>query len=256
MPLLPRGIPILERNLTVQRRSWISLSTGVIEPVLFLLGIGYGLGASVHGLVGDDASSYAEFVAPALLAVSAMNGAVADGCYGFFVKLHLSGIYRVASFAPVRPYDIACGEILSASVRAIAYALPFVVAVAFLAQMSMPRVLLTAVVACFLGVYFSAISIAIATLIRRRQQFEFLSLAILPLFLFSGVFVPVSSLPPAISVLIELTPLYHAISLVRGTVSAAPIMSLVPSTAYIVAVTVLAVFVASRRTQKILTRSS
>src|SRR5215218_7298646 len=114
MPLAGgRAWLLVERNLLVYRRIWLLIVSGFFEPVFYLFSIGIGIGALVGTVAGPDgrAIDYTAFVAPALLAASAMNGAVYDATFNIFFKLKYAKTYDAVLATPVGPGDIALGEI-------------------------------------------------------------------------------------------------------------------------------------------------
>lgn len=103
---------LIRRHLLVYRRSWVVFLTGFLEPVFYLFSIGIGVGAMVRGFdVGGVLVPYAAFVAPAMLATSAMNGAVMDSTFNVFFKLRYARIYDAMLATPLGPRDIAVGEV-------------------------------------------------------------------------------------------------------------------------------------------------
>lgn len=109
-----RALHLMERNLMVYRHAWLLLVSGAVEPLFYLFAIGFGVG----GLVGDVSAgsapqvSYAEFVAPALLAASAMNGAIYESTINIFSKLRYAKTYDAMLTTPMEPRDIAFGEVM------------------------------------------------------------------------------------------------------------------------------------------------
>ena len=114
-----RAHVLVERSLLVNRRAWLTVVSGFCEPLFYLFAMGVGLGS----LVGDVAGvSFLAFVAPALLAVSAMNGAVYDSTWNVFFKMHFGKLYDAMLTTSLGPLDVAFGEILMTEVRAGDYA--------------------------------------------------------------------------------------------------------------------------------------
>lgn len=212
-----RAHRVLERNLMVGRRNWLLLLSGFFEPVFYLFSIGIGVGALVGDLVIDGRSvSYAAYVAPALLASSAMNGAVFESTMNIFFKLKWGKVYDAMLATPLRPVDIAAGEIGYSLLRGGIYAVGFmVVMVAFglarswWAVMAIPAALL-------IGFAFAAVGMAATTFMRSWQDFDLVQLVTLPLFLFSATFYPLDVYPAAIQMVTRLSPLYHGVELIRA----------------------------------------
>src|SRR5215472_14360213 len=114
-----RSVHAIERNVLAYRHNWIVLFSGFFEPVLYLLGIGFGIGSLVHSVStgGGHTVSYATFVAPALMATSAMNGAVYESTSNFFYKLRYAKTFEAVIQTPVGVEDAAMGEVIWAVVR-------------------------------------------------------------------------------------------------------------------------------------------
>ena len=126
---------MVERNAVLYRREWTLIVSGFFEPLLYLLAIGYGVG----GLVGSAVTlngrpiAYAAFVAPAMMASSAMNGAIYETAFNFFYKLKYVKLYDAILATPLGVADVALGEVTWALIRGTLYALGFIVVMAALA---------------------------------------------------------------------------------------------------------------------------
>ncbi len=238
MRTLARAVPVpagagrarllVERNARAWRHVWIVLVSGFFEPVFYLFSLGIGIGALVGGVdVGDGRSvPYANFVAPALLAASAMNGAVYDATLNIFYKLKYARLYDSILATPLGPRDIAVGEITWA--------------------------LLAVPAAVLLGLAFAGAGMAATTFMRSWQDFDLVQLVVLPMFLFSATFYPLSAYPPALQWVVQATPLYHAVALERqlllGTVDA----GIAGHVAYLVAMGLVGLVIAARRLESLL----
>src|SRR3954449_6368096 len=117
---------LIYRNFMQYRRGWILFMTGFFEPVLFLFSIGIGVGAMVGGFtLNGEHIAYADFVAPAMLATAAMNGAILDSTFNVFFKLKYQKVYDAVLATPLGPADVARGEITWAVLRGSAYSVVF-----------------------------------------------------------------------------------------------------------------------------------
>jgi lipooligosaccharide transport system permease protein len=204
---------LFERNLMVYRRSWLTLISGFFEPIFYLFSLGIGLGhfvGPVHGV------SYASYIAPALLASAAMNGAVYDGMTNVFFKLRYGKIYDSMLSTPVGPTDVALGETAWAQFRGLLYATGFVITIAALGLIHSWWGLLTLPAAMVVGFGFAGMAIGVSTFLRSWQDFDTVQLVQLPMFLFSATFYPLSVYPVAIQWFVRVSPLYHAITLIRS----------------------------------------
>ena len=139
-----RARRLVERNLMVYRRSWLIIVSGFFEPLFYLLSIGIGIGKLVGHVTGPGGTplSYKAFVAPALLASSAMNGAVYDSTMNVFFKLKYAKVYDAVLSTPVGVGDVAVGEITWALMRGVLYSTAFLIIMAALGDVSSPWALL------------------------------------------------------------------------------------------------------------------
>ncbi len=220
VPSLRRALRMVQRSLMVYRHGWMVVFSGFFEPLFYLLSIGVGLGGMVPDVGGIG---YIAFVAPGLLASSCMNGAVSDGFFNIWFKLHYQKTYDGILATPMRVSDVALGELLWALTRGSIYAATFLVLVAVMGEVRGPRILLspTALLAgpaaVIVAASFSAMALLLTSFVSRREQFDYvMGLLIMPMFLFSGIFFPVSQMPVALRWLFEVVPLYHAVELLRG----------------------------------------
>ncbi len=244
---------VLERNLMVGRRNWMLLLSGFFEPVFYLFSIGVGVGQLVGSLVVDGRTvSYAAFVAPALLASSAMNGAVFESTMNIFFKLKWGKVYDAMLATPLRPVDIAAGEIGYSLLRGGIYAVGFmVVMVAFgLAEswwaiMAIPAALL-------IGFAFAAVGMAATTFMRSWQDFDLVQLVTLPLFLFSATFYPLDVYPPALQNIARISPLYHGVELIRAFTLGSFDWSLLGHATFLVVMGAIGLTIAGRRLEGLL----
>jgi lipooligosaccharide transport system permease protein len=242
--LRTRGHLLFERNLFVYRHAWMTIFSGFFEPLFYLFSFGLGLGhfvGRIHGV------SYASYIAPALLASSAMNGAVNDAMTNVFWKLRYSKVYESMLSTPLAPGDVAVGEISWAQCRSLLYSVGFMVTAAALGLLHSWWALLALPAAVVVGFAFSGLGIGAATFMRSWQDLELAQVVQLPMFLFSATFYPLSVYPEAIQWFVRFSPLYHAIVLIRsltlGDVSAVNLVNV----AYLVALGLVGIWIARRR---------
>jgi lipooligosaccharide transport system permease protein len=255
--LLRRGIQIsgrraprlIERNLYVYRRTWIILFSGFFEPLFYLLGIGYGVGSLVGTITlpGGQHVTYALFVAPALMASSAMNGGIYESMFNMFFKLKHARLYDAILTTPIGVMDVAFGEILWAVFRGSLYSVGFIVVMVALHLVSSWWAVLALPAATTISFAFAAVGTATSSFMRKWQDFDIAMLVLIPLFLFSATFYPITVYPPAIRAIVELSPLYHGVVLIRALTTGAVSVSLLPHLAYLLAMGLAGLLVASRR---------
>ena len=241
------GLLIVERNVLVYRRTWMILFSGFFEPLFYLFFFVYPLERFIGNVTtGGETLEYAAFVAPALLAASAMNGAFYDATNVFW-KLRYGKVYDAMLSTPVGPKDVASGETIWAVVRALLYSAAFLVVIVALGLVESWWALL-ALPACFvIGFGFAGAGIAAVTWLRNWKDFDILQLVMLPMFMFSATFYPISVYPEAIEWVVRVLPLYQGIELVRALTTGAVDVSLVVNVAYLLSLGLAGMWLASRR---------
>jgi lipooligosaccharide transport system permease protein len=244
-----RAVRLVERNVMVYRRTWIVIFSGFFEPLLYLLGVGFGIGSLVGSVSveGGHAISYQLFVAPALMATSAMNGALYDSTFNVFFKLRMAKIYDAVLATPVGVGDVAVGEVIWALIRGTLYSIGFIVVMVLLGLVSSPWAILALPAAMLIGFSFAAVGIAATTFLRNWQDFDLVIIVTLPLFLFSATFFPLSAYPGWLQGFVQLTPLYHGIDLIRGLTTGNLGPGLFVDVVYLLLLGLAGILVASRR---------
>ena len=247
-----RGVHLFERNVMSHRRTWAIIVSGFFEPLFYLLALGYGLGGYVGEVVIDgEPIEYAAFVAPALLAASAFNGAFYDAT-NIFWKLRYQKLYDAVLSTPLGPKDIAVGETAFALFRGLIYAVGFFAVILALGLVYSWWALLALPATVFIGFAFAGAGIAAVTYMRSWQDFDILNLAVLPMFLFSATFFPLSTYPGWLQAIVQVTPLYHAVSLLRGLTTGAVGGAQLVDVAYLAMLGLGGAWLASRRIAKLL----
>ncbi len=251
-----RSRAVMLRSSIASRSVWVAIFSGFFEPLFFLVAMGQGLGSLVGTVPGPDGQtlSYAAFIAPGLLAASAMNGAVYDATFGFFMKLKYAKLYDAMLATPLGPVDIALGEIGWALIRGGMYSAGFLVVMLGLGLISSAWALLALPAALFVAFAFAAVGMAATSFMRSWQDFDLVQLAVLPMFLFSATFFPLSVYPPAVQWLVQAFPLYHAVALMRGLTTGVVGVSMLGHLAYFVVMAAFGTVVASRRLRLLLLR--
>jgi lipooligosaccharide transport system permease protein len=249
-----RARRLVERNVMVYRRGWLIIFSGFFEPLFYLLSIGVGIGKLVGQVVGPggQAIDYSAFVAPALLASSAMNGAIYDSTLNVFFKLKYAKTYDAVLATPVGVGDVAIGEITWALLRGLLYSTAFLIVMAALGDVESWWAIFALPAAGLIGFGFAAVGMAFTSFMRSWQDFDFVQLAVLPLFLFSTTFYPLATYPRWLQLVVECTPLYHGVALVRGLTTGFVSVGLLGHAAYLAVMGLIGVVVSSRRLERLL----
>jgi lipooligosaccharide transport system permease protein len=255
---IKRAAAVTGRNLTaLQSLYWLLVVSGMLEPLLYLLSIGVGVGALIGNIHLPDGTvvSYPKFVAPAMLASSAMTGAVLETTFNFFAKMKFSKVYDGVLATPVRPMEIAFGELLWAMARGGLYAAAFLVVMVIMNLTTAGPAALAFVAALLIGFAFGAVGMAVSTTIRSWQDFDLVATIQVAMFLFSATFAPLSAYHSAVArFVIRLSPLYQAVQLVRGITLDQLSYGLLDHVAYLAVMAVIGLVIASRRMTKTLLR--
>ncbi len=249
-----RAMRLVERNFMVYRRGWLVFVSGFFEPLFYLLSVGVGISQLAGDITLPDGVvlSYTAFIAPAMMAASAMNGAVYDATFNIFFKLKYAKLYDAVLATPMTPRDVAAGEITWALLRGMFYAVAFLVVMIAMGLVQSWWAILTVPAALLIGFAFAAVCMAATTYMRSWQDFEFVTLTVMPMFLFSATFYPLSTYPPALQLVVQATPLYNGVALLRGLTTGLVDTSLLINVGYLVVMGIVGLAFASRRLEQLL----
>jgi lipooligosaccharide transport system permease protein len=263
---LARAVPIpagaglarmlIERNVRAYRRFWMAITTGFFEPVFYLFAMGIGLGRLIGEIDagGGRLVDYALFVAPALLASSAMNGAVFDSTFNVFFKLRYEKLYDSVLATPLGPRDIAVGEISTALLRGLIYSIVFLGIAAAAGFVESWWALLAIPAASLIGFAFASVGMAVGTFMKTVRDLDYVQLAIMPMFLLSATFFPLSAYPDGAQWIVQISPLYNSVALVRALMLGDLHAGLLIHVAYLVIMGMAGVYFAALRVERLLLR--
>jgi len=253
-PEVTRGpANMMYRNFLVYRRIWLVILTGFAEPVLYLFSIGVGVGQLVEGFTFHGrVVEYAAFVAPAMLAAAAMNGAIMESTFNIFFKLRFEKVYDAILATPMRPIDIARGEISWSLLRGSTYSAAFLLIMATMGLVESWWGLLALPAAIVIGFAFAGVGMAMTTYLKSWQDFEYINVAITPMFLFSATFFPITAYDGLLRWIIEVTPLYRAVVLIRELTTGLVTLESLWSLLYLLVMGLIGITIASRRLGKLL----
>ena len=209
---------VIERGFRVIRnQNWVVILSGFFEPVFYLLAMGFGLGQLIGEVTGPGGQPipYAAFIAPALLASSAMNGALYDSTWNVFFKLKFAKLYQGMLATSMGPLDVAFGEIFMALFRGFLYALGFTAVIALLGLATSWWALAMVPVALLIALGFAALGMAVTRYFDPFQQMEWINIVLLPMFMFSSTLFPITVFPEAVQWFVMALPLWHGVELMR-----------------------------------------
>ena len=249
-----RSLRLIERNLYVYKHGWLILFSGFFEPLFYLIGIGFGLGALVGTIPGPNGLeiSYQLFVAPALLASAAMNGAINESTFNFMFKLRYNKTFESILTTPLSPGDIAVGELGWALIRGGLYAIGFMGVMLVLGLFASPWVILAVPAALLVGFAFGAVGMAATSYMRSWQDFDLIQLVVLPMFLFSGTFFPIDAYPAVLQTIVRVSPLYQGVDLIRSLTVGAISPVLLVNVAYLAIMGFVGLAITGRRLDRLL----
>ncbi|HSR14596.1 MAG TPA: ABC transporter permease [Gemmatimonadales bacterium] len=217
---LPASLRVVESGARVYRRTWRgSVISTFLNPVLFLLAMGVGLGELVDAGEGSTflGLPYLTFLAPGLLAATAMQAAAGDASYPVMAGIKWRKTYHAALATPIRVRDLVLGHLGWVGIRLVFVTGVYAMIMSLFGATSWVQGLLAVPPAVLTGVAFAAAVTAYTARLENEIGLSTLfRFGILPLFLFSGTFFPVSQLPDAIEWFAYLTPLWHGVALCRG----------------------------------------
>jgi len=245
-----RSHVILERSLVALKSSnWFPVVSGFLEPLLYLFSFGYGVGTLIGDIQVSNGQivSYAMFIAPGLLATSAMNGAIYDSTWNVYFKLHEGKIYHGMLATSLGPLDVALGEILTALLRGFAYAVGFMAVATPMGLIPSWWGVLAIPAAVLIAFGFASIGMAITSYFKSYQQMGLINISLLPIFLFSGSFYPLSVFPDWAQIIIKTLPLWHAIEMIRNLSLGIINISLLGHIAYFLVMIVVGLFFTTKR---------
>ena len=247
------GWRLVHRNYLVYRSAWIFFLTGFLEPVFYLFSIGVGVGQMIEGFeFNGQTIAYAAFVAPGMLAASAMNGAILDSTYNIFFKLKYEKLYDSVLATPMTTLDVARGEMTWCLLRSGVYSAGFLAVMAGMGFVESWLALLALPAALLVGFAFAGAGMALTTFMRSWQDFEYVQLAIIPMFLFSATFFPVTAFGGALRWVVEATPLYRGVVLCRELTTGVVSFDSLASIVYLAVMGGIGLMVVRRRLDKLL----
>jgi len=249
-----RGLRLIERHARLYQRLWLLVIAEAAEPLFYLLSVGVGIGGLIGTVTGPGGQpvTYREFVAPGLLAVSALNGALGDSTFNVYARLKFAKLYDAVLATPLGAREVAFAEIGWAVLRGLIYSVTFLIVIASMGLITSPWALLALPGAALISFATAALGVFLTTYMKSWQDFDYIILVSAPLFLFSGTFYPLSVYPHVIGVIVEWTPLYQGVVILRDLILGAPSPDLAWRAAYLAALGAAGLALAGRRIARLL----
>jgi lipooligosaccharide transport system permease protein len=244
---------VIERGLrATMSNNYLIVLSGFFEPVFYLLSMGIGVGGIIGAIEVDGASvPYGAYIAPALLAVSAMNGAIYDSTWNVFFKLNFGKLYQTMLLTSLGPLDVAVGEITLALLRGGVYAVGFLIVMQIMGLVLSPLAILAIPAVILIAAGFASIGMAFTSYMKTFQQMDWLPMVMLPMFLFSATFFPITVYPEAIQIMVQCFPLWHGVELIRMLTTGVVSSMMWVHIGYYLAMLGVGVVVVSRRLRKL-----
>ena len=212
----PLTLRVVEANARTYRRVWKgTVVTAFVNPILFLLAMGQGLGTLVEQGVG--AVSYIEFLAPGLLAATAMQTAATESTWPVMAGMKWRKTYHATLATPVRIADLVSGNLAWIAVRILMACAAFGLVTGVLGAAPLERMILVLPAGVLTGMAFAAPLIAFTARAKNENRLSSIfRFVIIPMFLFSGTFFPITQLPGWLQPVAYVTPLWHGVDLCRS----------------------------------------
>jgi lipooligosaccharide transport system permease protein len=186
----------------------------VAEPLLYLSSLGFGLGMMIGTVEGV---SYLQFIAPGMVALSAMYSATFECTYGTFLRLHYQKTLQAILAGPVTVRDVVLGELLYGTLKSVLFGTVILIVVSLLGQIQTATALIIPLFLFLPGAVFAILAVSYTAIIKNIDQLNYyITLVIMPFFLFGGLYFPVSNLPQWVQWLNWLNPLFHSIEVCRS----------------------------------------
>jgi lipooligosaccharide transport system permease protein len=204
-----------QRNAAIYKRTYkMNILPNFFEPFFYLLAMGVGLGRS---LVGFQGVRYLDYIAPGLAASAAMFGTTFEVTINSFVKMQFGKVYDAITATPLSIEDIGAGELLWGTTRSLIYGLVFLAIAAGFGAVHSWMVVFAPIAVGMIGLMFSVIGLIFTASVPIIDLFSYyFTLFITPMFLFSGIFFPLTNLPDWVRPVAWFIPLHHAVNLMRA----------------------------------------
>lgn len=212
---LKKAFRVWQRHLKVYTKLYkSSIALNFVEPILYLAALGLGLG----GFVGEiNGIPYIKFIAPGIIASSAMFAATYECTYGTYVRMVFQKTFDAILATPVNINDLIAAELMWGATKSILYGTIIMIVISLFGLVDSFAILAVIPLLFVAGIIFAEIAVIFVAIVPGIDSFNyFYTLFMTPMFLFSGIFFPLDTLPPALSGIAFFTPLYHLVNICRA----------------------------------------
>ncbi|MFT4233775.1 MAG: ABC transporter permease [Microbacterium sp.] len=247
--VISRGMQVMGRN------NLAVVVSGFFEPVLYLLSMGLGLGGMIGSITYRGADiPYAAYIAPALMAVSAMNGAIMDSTMNVFFKLRYAKLYDTMLATSLGPLDVAIGEIFMSLFRGFLYACAFLAITTVLGLNLSWTALLAIPAAILVALSFASFGMAVTSYMKTFQHLDYVFFVLMPMFLLSATFFPIEVYPHGVQLIIQALPLWHGVDMIRQLTTGAVDASIIGHALYLAVMSLIGIVFTTRRLRMLFLR--
>jgi len=234
----------IKRAFRVWQRHWMvytklyktSFALNFAEPALYLVAMGLGLGSFVKDIHGQP---YINYIAPGIIASSSVFAAVYECTYGTYIRMTFQKTFDAILATPVNLDDLVAGELIWGATKSVIFGITIMIVVALFGLVDSLFIILVIPLIFLGGLIFAELSVVFCAIVPGIDSFSyFYTLFMTPLFLFSGIFFPLDTMPKLVADLAWFTPLYHLVNVCRAFSTGVP-GSAGTSIAWLVVVTVL-----------------
>jgi lipooligosaccharide transport system permease protein len=236
-----RALRVWERNRDVYFVTWkTNLFPPLLEPVLYLVAFGAGIGALVREVpYGGEMVGYTTFIAPGLLATQVMFQAFFENTYNTFVRMYYQRTFDAIVTTPLSLEDVMVGEVLWGATKGTVGCTLMMVAISFFGLLHFPHALIILPFSFLAGLFFAGMALCFTGIVPQIDSFNFpIFLLVMPMFLFSGTFFPLEVLPGWAQALAVALPLTHVTRVMREAAFGRLPLDLLGDVAYLAVATI------------------
>lgn len=238
-----RSVSVWRRNILVWRKLMgPSLMLNFGEPLVYLLGLGYGLGLFIGKMAGVD---YLTFLASGIIASSAMTTATFEGMYSVYTRMVPQRTYDAMLATPTEVDDILAGEMLWCATKSLINGIAILAVAAILGAVADMRAVLVLPVVFLIGLCFAGPAMVMTSISKGYDFFAYyFTLVITPMFIVCGVFYPTNVLPEFVQRFVQVLPLTHAVALTRPLIIGQPLTDVALHISVLLAYAVIGYYIA------------